>query len=191
MLPRVCADRPPGREGYAPYGFTWEDGRRAPMGLPVMTVGFDRVGVNCALCHVGSMRLEPNGARRLLPGAPTSRVDLQGYLRFLFACADSPRFTADAILTEIRKVHSLLPAVESLLYRRLVIPRMKRALQAQKAQLSWMIETRNGGPDAPIRSIRPKRSSSDCRPTARLATPTPNRSGTSSSAAATACIGTA
>ena len=145
VLPRVCADRPPGREGYAPYGFTWEDGRRAPMGLPVMTVGFDRVGVNCALCHVGSMRLEPNGARRLLPGAPTSRVDLQGYLRFLFACADSPRFTADAILTEIRKVHSL-PAVESLLYRRLVIPRMKRALQAQKAQLSWMDRNPEWGP---------------------------------------------
>src|SRR6185312_8488313 len=56
VLPEVFADKMPGPGGYAAFGFLSEKGHDAPIGLPVETVGFPRVGLNCGLCHIGSVR---------------------------------------------------------------------------------------------------------------------------------------
>jgi hypothetical protein len=145
VMPTVCEGAPAGQAGYARFGFTWEKGQSSPIGLPVTTVGFPRVGINCALCHVGTVRATPTADRQLLPGAPASRIDLQAYLRFLFSCGENPRFNADNVLAEIDKVHPL-PIQEALVYRYLVIPSMKQALAAQKAQLAWMDSNPDWGP---------------------------------------------
>jgi hypothetical protein len=145
VMPAVCEGRPPGRAGYERFGFTFEEGHETPVGMPVGRVGFERIGINCALCHVGSVRTSATAGRQLLLGAPTSRFDLQGYLRFLFSCAESPRFDADTVLAEIGKVHPL-PFNEALAYRYVVVPAMKRALAEQKSQMSWMERNPDWGP---------------------------------------------
>jgi hypothetical protein len=145
VLPQVFADHMPAPGGYQAFGLVWEDGREAPVGMPVTTVGFRRLGVNCALCHVGTVRTDRAAKPQLVLGAPSSRFDLQAYLRFLYACAGDPRFTADHILPEIEKVHKL-PFVESLLYRLLVIPQMKKALLKQQETLAWMDKAPTAGP---------------------------------------------
>ena len=145
VMPAVCEDRPPGKAGYERFGFTYDRGHETPVGMPVGRVGFERIGINCALCHVGSVRTSPTAPRQLLPGAPTSRFDLQRYLRFLFSCGASHRFNADAVMAVIARVHAL-PPNEALAYRYVVIPRMKKALMMQAAQLSWMDRNPAWGP---------------------------------------------
>ena len=56
----------------------------------------------------GQLRRErPAIRRRSSPAAPSHQTGEQEYLRFLFACASDPRFTADTILGEIAKNHRL------------------------------------------------------------------------------------
>lgn len=145
VLPRVCSKHLPGENYDDAFGLTWEKGKDAPIGLPVMTVGFRRIGINCGLCHTARVRTSEYDAPAIYYGAPSSTVDLQGYLRFLFACAESREFNSGRIMTAIAAVHDL-PVIERLLYRFLVIPQTKRALLAQKRQLGWMDRAPDWGP---------------------------------------------
>ncbi len=144
VLPRVCPSKMPG-EDYEAFGLTWEADKEAPIGLPVMTVGFRRIGINCGLCHTARVRTSASDTPKIYYGAPSSTVDLQGYLRFLFSCAESPAFNPDRILAAIDEIHDL-PIIERLLYRHLVIPQTKEALLAQKRQLGWMDRAPDWGP---------------------------------------------
>ena len=144
-LPRVFPEKLPGAGGYRSFGFIWEDGHDAPVGMPLRTIGFQRLGINCGLCHVGTVRESEAAPRKIMYGAPNTTLDLQRYLRFLFACASDPRFTADNILTAIRSTHHL-NWVERLLYRFILIPQTKKALLKQKRELWWMDGIPDWGP---------------------------------------------
>ena len=108
VLPIVFADKLPKRPGtgYERIGFLFEPD--APHGRPIGTSftssSVDRVGLNCATCHVGTIRDTPGqrrGASSL--GMPANQMDLQAYARFLTACAHDPRFNADTLIEAIRK----------------------------------------------------------------------------------------
>lgn len=144
VLPRVFPDKI-GADGYRSFGFLFEDGHDTPIGLSVKTVGFPRVGINCGLCHVGSVRGAESEPRKLLIGAPNTTLDLQRYLRFLFACASDTRFTADNILDEIALVHDL-SFVERILYRFVIIPQTRKGLLQQQKDLWWMDSVPDWGP---------------------------------------------
>src|SRR4051812_7874433 len=51
VLPRIFDDLLPGPGGYASLGLPWKEGAELPAGFSKKTVGFPRVGFNCALCH--------------------------------------------------------------------------------------------------------------------------------------------
>ena len=144
-LPGICM-APPGRgAGYRHFGFQWQAGRATPVGMPLETAIVPRVGINCALCHVG--RVEgPEGTSRLLPGAPNTSLDLQSYLRFLFSCTASKRFTADAVLAENRRLGGNLNLAQRLFYRALIIPQMKQAIAMQARQMAFMQGQPDWGP---------------------------------------------
>jgi RoxA-like, cytochrome c-like len=144
-LPRVCPDKLPRSEGYTSFGFVWERGQDAPIGFPTKTVGFRRIGINCALCHTSSVRTSETTEPQLYLGAPSTTVDLQRYLRFLVNCGSDPRFTPEKILPEVKAIYDL-PVIEGLLYRYLVIPQMKKGLLKLKAQLAWMDDLPDWGP---------------------------------------------
>jgi hypothetical protein len=113
--------------------------------MPLETAIVPRVGVNCALCHVG--RVEgPDGASRLIMGAPNTSLDLQAYLRFLFSCFGSDQFTADAVLAENARLAGGLNAAERLLYRYLIIPQTKTAITRQARQMAFMQGQSDWGP---------------------------------------------
>ncbi len=146
ILPRLFPEKlPSGSTSYDAFGFVTEPGKEAPVGLPVKTVGFRRLGINCGLCHVGTLRTRPGAESRLLIGAPTTTLDLQRYLRFLFECAADSRFTADNIVREINRVHQL-SFVETLAHSYLIITQMKKALLKQKEQVAWMDKNPDWGP---------------------------------------------
>src|SRR5258706_3750887 len=100
VLPRVFPDLLPSPGGYASLGILAKQGHEMPVGLSKVTIGFPRVGINCAMCHTASLRTGPEELPTIVPAAPSHRTAPQAYLRFLIACASDPRFTADTILAD-------------------------------------------------------------------------------------------
>ena len=145
VLPRLFPEYLPGSGGYTSLGLTWEEGNEMPIGLTKEIIGFPRVGTNCAACHVGTLRTAELAPPQILLGAPSTKFDLQRYLRFLFACANDPRFTASFILPEIEYNHHLTP-LESTLYRLIIIPRTKQRLLDQEQAFAWMNHRPDTGP---------------------------------------------
>ncbi len=137
VLPRLFPEKLPGIGGYTSLGLTWEEGKEMPIGLTKEKIGIDRVGMNCAVCHVGTIRKTPKDKLEFLLGGPTTKFDVQRYVRFLFDCAHDPRFNANFILPEIEYNHHL-SLWENLLYRLIIIPRTKQALLEKEKSFSWM-----------------------------------------------------
>ena len=101
LLPELFPQYLPGK-GYQSLGFIYEPGKDLPIGTSKRNVqGIDRVFLNCAICHVGSVRDTPQSAPRIILGMPGNTVDLQGFQRFLTACVKDENFTAQRIIPEI------------------------------------------------------------------------------------------
>ncbi len=136
VLPKMFPEYLPAPGGWAALGFNWEQGRELPVGFSKKTIGFDRVGINCAFCHSGSLRADAEAAPQIVLGAPATTADILGYQRFLFASASDPRFSAGNILAAIAQVTEL-SMVERLLYRFVLVPQTRAALLGQKADFAW------------------------------------------------------
>jgi mono/diheme cytochrome c family protein len=132
VLPRVFHQHLPATGGYVSFGFIWEEGKETPIGFSRKIIGFPRLGVNCALCHVGTWRASADDDPKLLIGAPSHQVDIQAYQQFLFKSANDPRFTPEVLMPEIEKVVPLSP-LEKIIYRNVLIPQTRKALIQQQA----------------------------------------------------------
>ena len=108
-----------------------------PIGFSKVTVGFPRVGINCAVCHSATFRARAQDVPTIYPAAASHQTGEQEYLRFLIACASDARFTADAILAEIAK-NTRLSFVDRMLYRFAIIPGTRRALLRLGDANAWM-----------------------------------------------------
>jgi hypothetical protein len=137
VLPRIFPEYLPAPGGYAALGVLAPSGHEMPIGLSKVTIGFPRVGINCAMCHTASVRLRPADPPTIYPAAPSHQMAPQMYLRFLFACASDPRFTADTILAEISRNYRL-STLDRLIYRYAIIPRTRSALRELDQADAWM-----------------------------------------------------
>lgn len=116
-LPQVCPDKLPG-PGYASLGMIYENGRDLPVGMSKRRVtGIDRVFLNCAVCHVSTVRDAPEATPRVISGMPANTFNLMGFERFFFDCAADARFSPDWIVPEIQRLGAGLNLMErKLLY---------------------------------------------------------------------------
>ncbi|HLG17612.1 MAG TPA: cytochrome c [Blastocatellia bacterium] len=147
-MPKVFPDLLPnnGEGGYVSLGASWEDGKEMPIGFTKMTVGFPRVGVNCAGCHTTSVRTSTSDKPKFYLGGPSARFRAQDYLRFLFACAKDPRFNADTLMAKINNDYNL-NIVDRILYRYIIIPQTKAQLiKTEQDSYYWMAERPDWGP---------------------------------------------
>lgn len=136
ILPRMFPEKLPGPGGYVSLGATWEEGQEMPIGFSKKTVGFPRVAINCAFCHVATVRTSPGEKPTVYPGGPSHQFNPQGYQRFLFNCASDTRFTPDAIMDALEYVYEF-SWIESMLYRYAIIPQVKSGMLEQKEQFAW------------------------------------------------------
>jgi hypothetical protein len=103
-LPELFPEYLPGK-GYASLGFIYEAGHDLPVGVSKRNVqGIDRVFLNCAVCHAGSVRDTPQSAPRIIVGMPANTIDLEGFQRFLGACAKDEKFAPDRLVPQIAKM---------------------------------------------------------------------------------------
>ena len=101
-LPELFADKLPPAGGYASIGMVYEDGHDLPVGTTVRRVmGFDRVWLNCAVCHTGTVRDAPDAKPTVYAGMPANTFDFRAFMRFFLEAAPDRRFTPDRILRQI------------------------------------------------------------------------------------------
>lgn len=136
VLPAVCPDLAP-KDGYAGFGLTYEPGHDRPIGVPLRTVGIPRVGINCATCHTGRIRMTPGADPVVMLGSPSHQFDLQRYARFLVSCTSSANFTAPRVMAEIGKTTSL-GWFDSAVYRYVIVPGTKAQIGKIRDRLAWM-----------------------------------------------------
>jgi processive rubber oxygenase RoxA-like protein len=101
-LPSICRDKLP--NGYATFGFISEPGQDLPIGVSRRRrLGIDQVGLNCAVCHTGTVRDTPRAVPRIVLGMPANRLDLQAFVQFVLECSLDNRLTAAAIKGRLPK----------------------------------------------------------------------------------------
>ena len=141
VLPVLFADKLPNRpgQGYERLGFIFEE--NPPQGRPIGTTYVEAqtalVGLNCATCHVGTVRESPTAPRQIVLGMPAHQLDLQGYANFLTACANDPRFEAGTLIEAIRKQDPSFSWFQSLLYRFFVIKRTRDGILERAKINAW------------------------------------------------------
>ena len=103
-LPELFPEYLPGK-GLQSLGFIFEPGKDLPVGVSKRNVqGIDRVFLNCAVCHVGTVRDTPASTPRIIVGMPSNTVDLEGFQKFLSDCALDEKFTAGRIIPVIERM---------------------------------------------------------------------------------------
>ncbi|HEY9605510.1 MAG TPA: c-type cytochrome [Allocoleopsis sp.] len=136
VLPEMFSDKLPGK-GYQSLGFLYEPGKDMPIGFSKRKVFIDRVGLNCAVCHTGTVRDTPTSEHQIITTMPSNNLDLEKYGQFLSAAALDERFTPKRMIPEIEKIGHL-NFIEKLVYRYLAIPQTRDALITQGYRLSFL-----------------------------------------------------
>ncbi|HZD04100.1 MAG TPA: hypothetical protein VE173_04255, partial [Longimicrobiales bacterium] len=151
VLPRIFDDYLPGPGGYASLGLPWEEGTELPVGFSKKTIGFDRVGFNCALCHATRFRTRPDETATIVAAGGSHTADIEGLLSFFSRAADDSRFNAETIMTQIDMAYPL-SWTDRILYKLLYIPLTRKRLREQGADFAWAADRPHWGPgrDAPM-----------------------------------------
>jgi len=145
VLPELFADKLPDR-GYTSLGFIQEPGKDLPIGFSKRRVFIDRVGLNCAVCHTGTVRATPNSEHQVMTAMPANVLNLEGYANFISATALDDRFTANRMLPEIDRISGGLNPIQKLIYRYIAIPQTRDALINQGNRLSFLNNNPEWGP---------------------------------------------
>ena len=147
-LPEVFGDllpKGPGK-GYQRVGLLYEEGKTRPIGTSFREARTGMIGLNCAVCHVGTLRASKDAPRQIILGMPANQFNLQAYLNFLRNISKDKRFNADTLIPAIKKVDPGFSRVDEVLYRQYVIPRTKKALRQLRDDFKWMDERPPEGP---------------------------------------------
>jgi len=150
-LPRIFDDYLPGPGGYASLGLPWTEGQELPAGFSKKTIGFERVGFNCALCHATRYRTQPDQTPTIVAAGGSHTADIQGLMEFLSKAANDTRFNAEVILRQI-DMSTRLSFTERLIYKFVLIPITRKRLAEQGRDFAWADDRPRWGPgrDAPM-----------------------------------------
>ncbi len=146
VLPEMFPEKLPG-QGYASLGFLYEDGRDLPIGVSQRRVtGVDRVWLNCAVCHTGTVRDTPDSERRIILGMPANNLQLYQFIEFLQAVALDNRFKPERVMEKIAEIGGDLDPIERLIYRYIIVDRVRGVLLELRDQLSFLKRQHPWGP---------------------------------------------
>jgi mono/diheme cytochrome c family protein len=140
-----------------PDGIRLKPTPNRPLGQAVATmrsripgVGLEMRTVSCAGCHAGVLYdAQGRPTRRAWLGAPNTSIDFQGYGRAVVAGLRQGMRDERAFLVAIEQVHPGLGRGERLLYRKVVLPRVRRALRTSLGQRDQPLAFDAGGPGSP------------------------------------------
>jgi mono/diheme cytochrome c family protein len=139
VLPEVFPDLlPPGKgDGYERFGFIFEPGHDRPIGTSFRKKPIGLVGLNCAACHVGTIRASADAKPQIVLGMPADGLRLQEYANFLRRAGRDPRFNADTLMAAIERKFPHISWGENFLYRHVVVRETKKALHEIDEDFAW------------------------------------------------------
>src|SRR5688572_16096406 len=142
---------PDPKQGLASLGFVFDPARPQDKDLPVgvskrNVQGIDRVFLNCAVCHVGTVRDTPESAPRVIAGMPANTLDLQAFERFLFNAATSEKFTPERLGAEMKRVGASDDIINRLILRYLAVDIGRRRLLFLRDRFKFMDREPDSGP---------------------------------------------
>lgn len=147
VLPEMFPEKLPGKNGYASFGFLFEDGRDLPIGVSRrFSEGIDRVWLNCAVCHTGTVRDTPSSPRQVHLGMPANNFKLYEFIQFLRAVALDNRFTPDLVMEKIEAMGGDLNWLDRIIYRCFVVDRVRSSLFGLRKQLDFLNRQHDWGP---------------------------------------------
>ncbi|MCC6589136.1 MAG: cytochrome c [Bryobacterales bacterium] len=140
VLPKIFPNYLPHRPGtgYERLGFVYESGQVRPIGTSIRDRQVRLIGLNCAICHTGTVRDQPNQPPQIVLGMPAHQFDFQSYFNFLVKCANDPAFNANVLLAAIRQDDPDFGFLDALGYRLLVIQRTKDGILDQAKRLAFL-----------------------------------------------------
>jgi hypothetical protein len=150
VLPEMFPEYLPGK-GLESLGFIFDPRRPKDKDLPVgvsrrNVQGIDRVFLNCAICHVGTVRDTPESKPKIYTGMPAHNVDLQAFERFLFNCATDEKFTGDRISREIARIGGTDDFINRTLIRFIAVDLGRQRLLTLRQRFSFMEREPEAGP---------------------------------------------
>ena len=124
VLPKICPEKLPG--GYASLGLLYEPGHDLPIGVSRRwRLGFDQVGLNCSVCHTGTVRETATSQPQIVLGMPSHQLDIEGFFRFILECSLDERLTGDNLVGKIEEAGGHLNALDRFLYRSVLVNQVK------------------------------------------------------------------
>src|SRR5712692_6009387 len=138
VLPDICPEELPG--GYASLGLIYEPGKDLPIGVSRRRrLGSELVGLNCALCHTGTVRDSPESKPQIVLGMPAHQLDLQAFFRFVLDCTLDERLTSDNVLGKIKAAGGKLGFLDRILYRWVVIGQLREKTLSLQRRIAVLL----------------------------------------------------
>ncbi|OAE99695.1 hypothetical protein AYJ54_32985 [Bradyrhizobium centrolobii] len=138
-----------GPTGYRRFGLLYEtEQSELPVGMSRRIVtGVERVWLNCAVCHVGTFRINPSDKPILIYGAPSNNLRLYDLLKFFLKVGADPKFNADNLIAAINspEVGGRLSFIDRAIYRYIVFPRVQAAFLHLSQQFAFLGRQGDGG----------------------------------------------
>ncbi|BCA53126.1 hypothetical protein W02_02660 [Nitrospira sp. KM1] len=128
-------------KSYEAFGLTRDPNSSVdrPIGLSKrwrLGIGYT-VGINCAFCHVSTVRPTPDSYPRIILGMPANKVNAESFFRFLFAVVEDPKFTADNVLRHIQK-KGQLGYWQTFIHRYVLIPAFRDGGKRMKHEFGFL-----------------------------------------------------
>jgi mono/diheme cytochrome c family protein len=134
VLPDMFPDKLPG--GYQSIGVLWDEPAERFVGISRRRrLGFDMAGLNCAICHTGTVRTAAGGPRIMIPGMPAHQLDLQRLFAFQFDAVLDPRFTPDNVVAHVEQRFGALSASDRFAMKSFVVPELRERFLGVKSSV--------------------------------------------------------
>jgi len=130
---------------FSVFGFLYEtdaQGRKRdlPIGISRRVVnGVELAWMNCAVCHTGTVRDNPQAQPRVIAGMPSNNLDLHRFVSFILGIADDPRLTPDILIPAVQQAGANLDWIDQLAWRYLVIPQVRQGLLERQMRLQPLL----------------------------------------------------
>ncbi len=123
-LPALCPEKLPG--GYASLGLVFERGHDLPIGVSRRRrLGLEQVGLNCAVCHTGTVRASTESQPQIILGMPAHQFDIERFFRFVEEASLDDRVSADSVIAKAEEMGEHVSLIQKLLLHLTVISRLK------------------------------------------------------------------
>jgi hypothetical protein len=145
-LPKLCPDYLRG-DSWEALGFVYEPGMDRPVGTSLRhSLGFDRIALNCAACHVGTYRADAQSPRIIVTGMPANRVDLGRFTKFIVDCVSDERFNPWQVEQAAERTGAHYSWLQRELLKYAVVPAMREAVLLVKDRFRFLNNEPAPGP---------------------------------------------